>query len=223
LVDGYRAIVGQPGKPSPYRNPLFRRGLMLALLHEQLWYQPFGPMLVERPWTLFIRSDESARGLPWFWIDAARMFQTMTDQHIQALEVFNHMMAQHPASAGPAPQKPLAVVVNRLIRSYLYRRAEERSGVELKKFQTPQGAIDWEKVPPDFNDWKQKLAQSAFLEFRSRHDQAFVDHFVATFCSVKQYLSDEDYQTVANALLDRDDDRRDDVKTLTLLALSANS
>jgi CRISPR-associated protein Cmx8 len=223
LLDGYRAIVGQPGKPAPYRNPLFRRGLMVALLNDQPWHRPLGPMLVERPWSLFVRSEESPRGLPWFWTDLARMFQTVADQHTDALEVYRHMTAHDPASAGPAPEKPLAVVVNHLIRSYLYRRAEERSGVELKKYQTAQRAIDWEKVPPDFNDWKQKLAQSAFLEFRSRHDQAFVDHFVATFCSVKQYLSDEDYQSVANALLDRNNERRDDVKTLTLLALSANS
>jgi hypothetical protein len=32
LVRGYRAIVGEADKPAPYRNPLFRRGLLLALL-----------------------------------------------------------------------------------------------------------------------------------------------------------------------------------------------
>lgn len=230
LLDGYRAIIGQPGKPSPYRNPLFRRGLMLALLNGQRWQQPFAPMLTERPWPHFVRSDNSPRGLPWFWSDAARMFQKLTEQYIQKLEAYHAMIARDPVSAGPAPEKPLSTIINRLIRSYLYRRAEERSGVDLEKFQKEQGAIDWEKVPPAFNEWKQKLAQGAFLEFRARHDQAFIDHFVATFCSVKQYLSDQDYEIVANALLGRghngdldDHDSRDDVKTLTLLALSANS
>ncbi|MCI0361427.1 MAG: type I-MYXAN CRISPR-associated protein Cmx8 [Planctomycetaceae bacterium] len=223
LLDGYRAIVGQPGKPSPYRNPLFRRGLMLALLNGEPWHHPFGALLSAYPWPHFVRSDESPRGLPWFWLDAARMLQTLTDQHTEALEVHRYMTARNPETPGPALEKPLAVVINRLIRSYLYRRAEERSGVQLDKYQTGKGTIDWEKVPAEFNEWKQKLAQSTFLEFRSRRDQAFVDHFVATFCSVKQYLSDEDYRTVADALLDREQDRRDDVKTLTLLALSANS
>jgi CRISPR-associated protein Cmx8 len=132
------------------------------------------------------------------------------------------MAKQNPEAAGPQPQTPLSLVINRLIRSYILRRAEEKSGVELKAFEV-NGKIDWDRVPAEFYEEKQKLAQGAFLEFRSRRDQAFVDHFVATFCSVKQYLSEADYQVVAKALLDRDHEQRDDVKTLTLLALSANS
>jgi len=130
------------------------------------------------------------------------------------------MLKQQSEAAEPEPQPPLSLVINRLIRNYLLRRAEEKSGVDLETFKAG-GKIDWERIPPVFKDAKQKLGESTFLEFRSRRDQAFVDHFVATFCSVKQYLNDADYQIVAKALLDRD--QRDDVKTLTLLALSANS
>jgi CRISPR-associated protein Cmx8 len=226
LVERYRDIVGGPGRKPLFLNPLFRRGLMLALLQSQQrrteWYECLGPMLADRPSPFFVRSQESPRTLPWFWFDAARMFHLLTNQHNDALEVYRQMAKRIPTSAGPEPEKPLAVLINRLIRNYLYRRAEERSGVDLEKYQTDKG-IDWAKVPADFNEAKQKFAEGAFLEFRSRREQAFVDHFVATFCSVKQFLSDEDYQMVAAALLDRDTDRREDVKTLTLLALSANS
>ena len=53
----------------------------------------------------------------------------------------------------------------------------------------------------------------------SRREQDFVDHFTATFCYVKQFLPEDDFRVVAEALLTKPED----VKTLTLLALSANS
>lgn len=223
LLDGYRAVVGGPGERPPFRNPFFRRCLMLALLNDQLWYKPFASLLVERPWKLLLRSDEAPRGLPSFWVDAARKLDMESEQYSQAMEVYRQMDAQGSAASLPPPEKPLAVLVGQLVRSYLFSRAQERSGINLRAFQPEGHGIDWDRVPAEFNECKQKLAQSAFLEFRSRHDQAFVDHFVATFCSVKQYLSDVDYQLVAKALLDRSENGREDMKTLTLLALSANS
>jgi CRISPR-associated protein Cmx8 len=223
LVERYRAIAGTPDKPSPYRNPLFRRGLLQALLEGREWYGCMAPMLVERPWPLFLRSEDSTRQMPWFWLDVARMFQSEADDHAQQLQRYQEMMQTDPGTVGKKPQTPLPVVINRVVRAYLFGRAKEKSGIDPNQFRNDKGEIDWDKVPPAFKEEKTKLAQGTFLEFRSRREQAFVDHFVATFCSVKQYLSDDDYQTVAAALLDREHDCRDDVKTLTLLALSANS
>ena len=100
-------------------------------------------------------------------------------------------------------------------------RASDKSGINLDKFKTAGDEIDWKAVPKDFNDAKRKLAESLFLEFRSRKEQAFVDHFAATFFSVTQRFSEADRLELADVLTNPI--RRDDLKTLTLLALSANS
>ena len=39
----------RPGQPPRYRNPLFRRGLMLALLDDHEWYEPMGSILADWP------------------------------------------------------------------------------------------------------------------------------------------------------------------------------
>ncbi len=68
-----------------------------------------------------------------------------------------------------------------------------------------------------------KLAERLFLEFRSRRDQAFIEHFTGTFFRVGQYLGNKPipktFEKVAAALMRH----TDDMKTLTLMALSANS
>jgi CRISPR-associated protein Cmx8 len=102
----------------------------------------------------------------------------------------------------------------------LLNRAADKTGIN----PTPsanEAKVDWSKVPDEFNTCKQKLAQSLFLEFRSRKDQAFVDYFVATFFSVTQRLVESDRLEIADVLVNTE--RRDDLKTLTLLSLSANS
>jgi CRISPR-associated protein Cmx8 len=214
LLDGYRSIVGEPGHPSPYRNPLFRRGLMLALLNEQGWYQPFAAFLSERPWPFFIRCQESPRATPWFAADAARRFE----------EEFKELQREKTAMSQPnvgAPRLPL--LIHRIVRDYVNRRTEEKSGLKWDDFKDnkvkDESGRERINVPQPYRDAKEKIASSVFLEMRSRREQDFVDHFTRTFCSVKQFLSEADFAEVARALLESPDD----VKTLTLLALSANS
>ncbi len=118
------------------------------------------------------------------------------------------------------PKTPLSVIINRVVRSYLLARTTEKTGIQLDHFNTNE-KTDWSKVPGEFNDAKQKLAQSLFLEFRSRKEQAFVDHFAATFFSVTQRFGEADRLVLAEVLVSTD--HRNDLKTLTLLSLSANS
>jgi CRISPR-associated protein Cmx8 len=126
----------------------------------------------------------------------------------------------HPPPDGEPP--PLTSLINRLVRNYVYRRAEDRSGVQLASFRDGE-RINWERVPGSFIDEKAKIATSLFLEFRSRRDQAFVDHFAQTFFAVPQYMSDSDRDQEEIALALVYDRRIDEVKTLTLMALSATS
>lgn len=116
---------------------------------------------------------------------------------------------------------PPAVIVNRVIRGYLLARTKDKSKIDPDKFKNSDGEIDYKSIPSEFNDVKQKLAMSLFLEFRSRRDQAFADHFAATFFSVTHRFAENDRLELANLLTIPE--RRDDLKTLTLLSLSANS
>jgi CRISPR-associated protein Cmx8 len=226
LVRGYRAIVGEPGKAPPYRNPLFRRGLLLALLDpaEPEWYEPLSSMLVEMPWPFFVRSEKSPRTMPWFWQDAVVQFDQLLEFHQSDLRRFRDMAKDNPAKAAERPKTPLPLLIHRLVESYVNRKTEDKSGLKWESFKdkkvkderTGKERVD---VPPAYREAREKVASGTFLEMRSRREQAFVDHFTATFCSVKQFLSEDDFQLVAEALLNQ----HENVKTLTLLALSANS
>jgi CRISPR-associated protein Cmx8 len=215
LLEQYEAVVGRVGNPAPYRNPLFRRCLMLGLLNEKPWSDQLSSTFAERPWPFFVRSQQSPSKLPWFWQDAAEWFRACTER-------FENDKMRCKAMSQPDPRTPLEVLIHRLVQNYVNRRTEERSGLKWESFgkikdeKTGKQRID---VPEPYREAREKVASSAFLELRSRREQAFIDHFTATFCSVRQYLPEEDFAVVAKALVDR----RADVKTYTLLALSANS
>lgn len=224
LLERYLAIVGRPGEDPPFRNPLFRRGLMLHLLNDQEWHEPMAPMLMDRPWPFFIRSEKSPKGLPWFWQDAAKKFEDLANQHAADRKGYQEMAQDAPEQAGPAPQTPLPLLIHRLVQNYVLRKTEDKSGLKWEDFKDKK--IKDEKtgreriaVPEIYREAKEKVASGKFLEMRSRREQAFVDHFTATFCSVKQFLPEDDFRVVAEALLHDPET----VKTLTLLALSANS
>jgi CRISPR-associated protein Cmx8 len=224
LLDGYLAIAGGPNHPTPYRNPLFRAALLLGLLRNQSdrrWYEFMGPLLVERPWSFFVHADDS----PWlqraFAADAAHKFASEWERYEK--ERKDMIVNPQHSGAAEAPKPELSLLVHRLVREYVQRKAEEKSGYKWEDFKdkkkTDEGGRTRIDVPPAYTEAKEKVASSVFLEMRSRREQDFVKHFTATFCSVRQYLPEDDYQVVAKALLEQPDD----VKTLTLLALSANS
>jgi CRISPR-associated protein Cmx8 len=127
-------------------------------------------------------------------------------------------MPNDPHQSPPDPNDKLAELIYRLVRNYLSVKTKDKSGIDLNDSKDGD-KIQWDKVPKEYKDERQKIAETLFLEYRSRRDQAFVDHFVARLGFVKQYISEDDYRDVCHALLTRSED----VKTLTLLAISANS
>jgi CRISPR-associated protein Cmx8 len=218
LLSGYRAIICPKDESTRYRNPLFRRGLLAALFDDVPWYRPFGRTFSMLDETVFIREPRRAdneKGPPQFATDAAKKFRHEAKLFTQTLE----RDADMPDI--PRPTAPPAVIVNRVVRSYLLARTQEKTGIDPDKYKTPDGETDYKAIPGEFNGAKQKLALSLILEFRSRREQAFVDYFAATFFSVTQRLNEADRLELANLLTVAD--RRDDLKTLALLSLSANS
>lgn len=208
LVEKYEGIRGRPGEKPPFGNPLFRRGLMMALLSDVPWFQPFSKLFQEWPAEFFVHSEKSPSKLSWFWSDARKKLQ---------LEMIDMSEDVDPESP-PPDDKVLATLLHRIVRTYVTDRAESRSGIDLDKYRKGD-KIEWEALPPKFAEERRKVGASLFLELRSRRDQAFIEHFTRTLFSGKQFLSEANYSAVGLALLNR----TDDVKTLTLMALSANS
>lgn len=222
LLKTYLEIAGRPGRPPLYRNSLFRRCLLQALLQssgqsETDWFIPFARLFSQYPWPFFVRSAQSPNRLPWFWQDAATKFDGLFNEHHQLREALKSMTADSPP---PTPQMSLDLLIFRLVSQYIRMKTDQKSPDkwdDVKDRKTPDGKPD--AALQNYREVKERIASNIFLEMRSRREQEFINHFTGTFCSVKQFLSQDQYATVADALMNR----HEDVKTLTLLALSANS
>lgn len=66
---------------------------------------------------------------------------------------------------------------------------------------------------------REDIARDAFLAVRSRTGTDFVEYLCGTLCSVPQAISSADFQRMGRTL--RDEEGRAELRTLTLLALSA--
>ena len=222
-----------------FRNPLFRSGLLRALLeserHPTPWYDSFRNVFQSRPWPLFIRCDKSPRKLPWFAADVAAQFDRLSTDLQESLEAFDYqhqspqenldMTADAASPDESRPRPPLEKLIYDLVRNYVSRKTEDKCGIKWEdikkrpKIKDDKSKSEKLDIPREYSEAREKIVSDAFLAMRSRREQDFVDYFTATICSVGQRLSAEDFPTVAQALLQRSGE----VKTITLLALSANS
>ncbi|MCA9047315.1 MAG: type I-MYXAN CRISPR-associated protein Cmx8, partial [Planctomycetaceae bacterium] len=207
LVEKYQGIRGKPGTKPPYSNLLFRRGLMIALLEDASWYQPFAKLFQEWPAEFFIHSETSPPKLR-FWADARKKLQ---------LEMIDMSEDVDPDSPRPG-DKVLATLIYRLVKNYLRDRAADMEKIDLERHKV-DGKLIWKSLPPEFHKARKKAGESLFLELRSRRDQAFIDHFTHTVFARRQFQTERNFQTLGLALLND----TDNFKTLTLMALSANS
>jgi CRISPR-associated protein Cmx8 len=205
LAEDYEHIAGVPGGKPPFGNPLFRRALMQHILDNVSWFQPFGKLFQEWPAQFFVQSEKSPTKIKPFWVDARN----------KLLEVIRAMPTD-PRSDDPldAPDENavLAATINRFIRHYLDERLKKELGYDYPAFRKARN------TPPDAAKERRELGERLFLQFRSRQDQAFIDHFTATFFRVGQFMG-HNFEKTASALMTQ----TDKVKTLTLMALSANS
>src|SRR5262249_30622109 len=146
------AIACPKDESTRYRNPLFRRGLLVALLDGLEWYQPFGRMLSTFDAEVFIRQPRKAddeKGPPQFATDAAKKFRHET-------KLFTQTLKRHADMPDiPRLTAPPAVIVNRVVRSYLLARTQEKTGIDPDKYKTPDGETDYKAIPGEFNEAKQ--------------------------------------------------------------------
>jgi len=174
---------------------------MRALVDGVPWFHPFDDLFAQWDAAIFVNSESSPKKLPWFWADARK----------KLLEVIQPMPTD-PNDPPPDKNDFLAATINRFIRHYLDERLKTDLGYDFPAYRKAKS------TPPEAADARRKLAERLFLEFRSRRDQAFIDHFTGTFCRVGQFMG-RDFEKIATALMTL----TDQMKTFTLMALSANS
>jgi CRISPR-associated protein Cmx8 len=97
-----------------------------------------------------------------------------------------------------------------MIRGYVGQKVKKRTGK----------ASDYKNQ--DSRDAINRVCMDAFYQIRSRKDHRdFVNYWTSTICSVPQFIHSEEFTDVADTLLD--EERWEDVQSLALLALSAES
>lgn len=104
-------------------------------------------------------------------------------------------------------------ILLRIVNGYLARKVRGRTG------ESWDAAKDDPARNAAYGEAKEKLARTAFLAIRSRTGADFVDYFASTLCSVPQRLKNDEFSALARALRERPAE----VRTLTMLALSARS
>jgi CRISPR-associated protein Cmx8 len=189
-------------------SPLFRKQCLLNLVNNQDWYVGFDSLLCSLPYERSIEDD-------YFRHDVREKFKSLINSH----EV-NEMDEQTATLTDKSSQ--IEQLVFRLIKTYVTRKLKSKYDLEWKSEwkSLSKEALNQISDYKDYSDKKSKVAKSAFLDVRSRTEQMdFINYFVSSLCSVPQHLNSESFTELTKALYQE----TDKIRTLTLLALSANS
>ena len=176
-----------------YWSALFRKQRLLNLVNHSPWYSGFDSLLCTIPY-------KQITEYKYFKHDVREAFKkeefTMTEQTATKTET------------------NIEELVFELVKNYVKRKLYSKYGL------TWSNVKEKPKEEKEYNEKKEKIAKSAFLDVRSRTEKMdFINYFVSSLCSVPQHMKSEDYVSLTKALYE-DTER---IRTLTLLALSANS
>jgi CRISPR-associated protein Cmx8 len=173
-------------------DPRFRRLRMVNLLAQKPWLTGFDGLLRSTPYEQTIGSSNFRHDV-----------RLTLDTHME------NLMQSESAEEAPSDEH----LVYQLIANYVRQRVKSKYNLDWK---TAQGDKAREA---DYNSAKAKVAKDAFLAVRSRtSDDAFINYFAGTLCSVPQYMKPESFEALSKAL----HRRTKEIRTLTLLALCAN-
>ncbi len=186
-----------------YWSPLFRRQCLLNLVNHSPWYTGFDALLCTLPYERSIEDD-------YFRRDVREKFKLLIDEE-RAMD--------EPTTTETSVVEPL---IFRLVNTYVTRKLKAKYDLEWKaewkglKSEELNQRADYKK----YAEAKAKIAKSAFLDIRSRTEPMdFINYFVSSLCSVPQHMKSDVYVDLTQALYQE----TDKIRTLTLLALSANS
>lgn len=194
MIDEYARVKGM------FRYALFRRQRLLNMLNEREWFSGFGSLLSTT-------DSEQTFGSRFFRADVRTAFK---DSILSNQSTKGDREVDTNASKQPADQSSVEDLIYQLIGTYITAKLRSKHQLEWK-------SVQGSSREGEYGEKKTKIAKDAFLSVRSRTGDDFVEYFVSTLCSFPQFLNEEGYATLAQAL--HTDTEK--VRTLTLLALSA--
>lgn len=184
-------------------SPLFRKQCLLNLVNERPWHAGFDVLLCTLPYKRTIEDS-------YFQRDVREKLKTLSQEERQMDEITT---VDNSVS--------IETLVFRLVGNYVSRKLKSKHDLEWKaewkglKSEELNQKTDYKK----YFEMKAKVAKSAFLDVRSRTEPMdFINYFVSSLCSVPQHMKSDAYVELTQALY-QDTDK---IRTLTLLALSAN-
>ncbi|HEW79298.1 MAG TPA: type I-MYXAN CRISPR-associated protein Cmx8 [Phycisphaerales bacterium] len=191
-------------------NPVFKNFYLQNIVQGTPWYQGSLAVMTSSPIELltYIR-DRTPVNIPYFSIDAGRRFFDIQ----KGLE----QMEEEDMKTEEGRDDLLARRIHDLIRQYVRRKAESKSGKNVKNFE--KTGDNKTLYPQDYREAVEKVSMDAFLSMRGRREQDFVEYFTGTICSVPQFLPEDDFLLVSQALISE----WERVKALSMLAISACS
>lgn len=187
-------------------SPLFRRQRLLNLVKKYPWYMGFDALLCSLPYELSIGND-------YFCHDVRESFKYEAESMTEEVTITSTEIAEkHDIES--ANKTSIEALIYKLISIYVSQKLENKFQL---KWSSVKGNPEKER---NYREKKEKVAKDAFLAVRSRTEKMdFINYFASTLCSVPQYIKSEDFVSLTRALYEE----TDKVRTLTLLALSANS
>lgn len=179
------------------RSSTFRRQRLLNLVSNKNWYIGFDSLLCTIPYEQTMEND-------YFRHDARESFKHEVGEMTEETQQNNDT---------EVTEYSCEKLVLRLVKSYVLSKLDSKYQLKWKDVQgTPKES--------EYRDKKAKIAKSAFLDVRSRSEKSdFINYFASTICSVSQRMNEESFEKLTRDLYED----TDKVRTLTMLALSANS
>ena len=191
-------------------DPTFRRQRLLNLVKgkETNWYNDFDAIFGKLPYEQTISAKN-------FRHDARESFaEFIPANNSNKEDTVSEANLETPDNGTTSDAKPITTeyAVYQLVGTYLSKKLKGKYGLE---WSAVKGIPTKEK---EYAEMKEKVARDAFLAIRSRSNKEdFIEYFVSTICSVSQHLNQQAYLKVAEELFSR----TEDIRTLTMLALSA--
>jgi CRISPR-associated protein Cmx8 len=198
------------------RNPYFKVLRLTNLLRGEDWFRDGDRLFAQERREIFIRDEKAPRQVAFFGIDVRAQF----DGLLANLEMLTTAKERRMADQGDV----LAKRVYKLIRTYVRVRVEDRTkkkldDVRARKTRDEKTGREYIEYPKDWVDAVSAVCTDAFLAIRGRAKTDFIEYFAGTIFAVPQFLPEDDFVSLSRALRDE----TDDVKTLALMALSAQS
>jgi CRISPR-associated protein Cmx8 len=197
MVDEYAQFRGA------FRSPTFRQQYLGNLVKRKEWHAGFDALLCKLPYEQTIENK-------YFRGDVRKKIQSLIEEE-------KHMAETSQKST----VSDIEILIFKLVKTYVRRKVESKYQLKWKEEWANKEGREKHKGYDEYSEKKSKISKSAFLEVRSRTEQGdFIRYFTGTLCSVPQYMGSDSYVKLAQALYDEEEYEK--VRTLTLLALSAN-